>query len=442
MSPRNRTQVIEAELTWTGAAFETGVQVVVNGAGRIASVGPGEAPTTLALRGRALLPGFVNVHSHAFQRGLRGAGEQFPKGAGDFWSWREAMYGLAGRLDAAAFRRVCTQAFSEMRRAGITSVGEFHYLHHAEPALADFLLDELVLEAAAEVGIRLVLLETFYKTGGIGKPLEGAQKRFETPSLDGYWKQMDRLAPLLDPSLQSLGAVAHSIRAARPKEIAELHREARRRGLVFHMHVEEQPKEIEDSLAAYSARPMAILADFLDLSPQFTAVHCTHTAAEDMARFTAAGANVCICPLTEANLGDGLADLPAIHGAGGALCLGSDGNSRISMLEEMRWLEYGQRLARERRGVLRDRAGKVALPLWAAATTAGARSLGLATGSIAPGLWADFVAVDLGAPTLEDVSPGELAEALVFGCAEEVIAGTCVGGRWEGADGGRRGMRG
>ncbi len=430
MKQRSVAQVIEAELTWTGKAFESGIQVVVNGAGRIASVGPGDAPTTRELRGRALLPGFVNVHSHAFQRGLRGYGEHFPKGAGDFWSWREAMYGLAGRLDPAAFRRVCLQAFTEMRRAGITTVGEFHYLHHVAPSEADYLFDELVLEAASEVGIRLVLLETFYRTGGIGKPLEGAQKRFETASLAGYWKQMDRLAGLLDPSLQTLGAVAHSIRAARPKEIAELHQEARRRGLVFHIHVEEQPREIEDSLAAYSARPMAILADFLDLGPHFTAVHCTHTAAEDMARFVAAGANVCLCPLTEANLGDGLADLPSIHQARGSLALGSDGNSRISMLEEMRWLEYGQRLSRERRGVLCDRTGSVAVPLLAAATAAGARALGLPTGQIAPGLWADFVALDLSAPTLEAVPAGQLAEAVIFGCAEEAIAATCVGGRW------------
>ncbi len=421
-------QVIAAELTWTGEGFVPDVQVAVDEAGRIRAVGALGLPVTVPLPRRALLPGFVNAHSHAFQRGLRGLGESFPGGAGDFWTWREAMYALAGGLDPAAFFRLCRQAFLEMRAAGITAVGEFHYLHHA--AGHDFALDEQVLAAAAEAGIRLVLLEAYYRTGGIGQPLAAAQKRFETAGLDAYWQQMDRLAGQLDPALQTLGAVAHSLRAATPEEIAELHAEARRRDLVFHMHVEEQPREIDDCLAAYSARPMAILADFLDLSPAFTAVHCTHTAPEDMSRFLAAGGNVCLCPLTEANLGDGVADLPAVAAAGGSMCLGSDSNARISMLEELRWLEYAQRLERERRGVLRDRAGSVAVPLLTAATKAGARALGLPAGEIAPGLWADLVALDLDAPTLAGTTPAALPAALCFGCAEEVIASTAVGGRW------------
>lgn len=405
-----------------------GAQVAIDAGGRISAVGELGLPVTRALPRRALLPGFVNAHSHAFQRGLRGLGETFPCSTGDFWSWREAMYSLAGNLDPEGFFRLCRQAFLEMRAAGITAVGEFHYLHHV--ASGDFALDEQVLAAASEAGIRLVLLETYYRTGGVGKPLEGAQKRFETAGLDAYWRQMDRLAARLDPALHTLGAVAHSLRAARPEEIAELHAEARRRGLVFHMHVEEQQREIDDCLAAYSARPMAILADFLDLSPAFTAVHCTHTAPEDMSRFLAAGGNVCICPLTEANLGDGVADLPAIAGAGGTICLGSDSNARISMLEEVRWLEYAQRLERERRGVLRDRGGTVATPLLAAATKAGARALGLPAGEIAPGRWADFAAVDLDAASLAGVSPAALPAALCFGCAEGAIAATAVGGRW------------
>jgi len=427
-------QIIAAELTWVGDRFEAGIQVVVDGGGWITEVGPapvGRSPTR-SLPGKALLPGFVNVHSHTFQRGMRGRGETFPAGAGNFWSWREAMYELAEGLDVAGVHALAVTAFTEMRRAGITTVGEFHYLHHAGEG--DYAFDEVVLRAAAEVGIRLVLLEAFYRTGKIGSPLLGAQRRFGSPDLATYWRQMDHLAGLLDPALQSLGTVAHSVRAVPLGEIIELHAEARRRGMVLHLHVEEQRREIEDCLAAYGETPTALLCDRLPICPAVTAVHCTHTAPEDMERYLEAGGNVCICPLTEANLGDGIPDLPLIHARGGEVCLGTDSNARISMLEEIRWLEYVQRLARERRGVLRDDAGTLGAPLLAAATRAGARALGLPVGTIAPGHHGDFTVIDLAAPTLANPVSGTpaaaLAPALIFGCAEEAIAGTCVGGRW------------
>ena len=205
-----------------------------------------------------------------------------------------------------------------------------------------------------------MLLQAYYAAGGPGRPVEGAQRRFRSPSLDAYWRQMDRLAGLLDPQLQSLGVVAHSLRAATPDETAALHAEAARRDLPFHLHLEEQVREIEECLEAYGARPMELLLDRIEVTPRVTAVHCTHTAPEDMARFLArgrTGGTVCICPTTEANLGDGIADLPAIRAAGGAICLGTDSNARISMIEEARWLELVQRLARERRGVVRDAGG-------------------------------------------------------------------------------------
>lgn len=424
--------VLEADLTWTGSRFEPGVRIAVGSDGRILAAGPLMAPPTERLARRALLPGFVNAHSHAFQRGLRGRGESFPAGAGSFWSWREAMYALANDLDEAEFFALCRQAFSEMRRAGITTVGEFHYLHHL--GRMDFALDELVLAAAKDAGVRLVLLETYYRTGGIGQPLAEGQRRFEVPSLDPYWRQMDHLARALDPRTQSLGAVAHSIRAASPDEIVALSEEARRRGLVFHLHVEEQRQEIDACVAAYGARPMRILVDRIDVS-HTTAVHCTHTDVRDLEPFVAHGGTVCLCPLTEGNLGDGIAGLEALRERAGApalaaLALGSDSNARISMLEEMRWLEYAQRLARERRGVLADERGEVATTLLQAATRGGARALGVPAGEIRTGAWADFVAIDLDAPTLAGVDASALPAALVFGCAEEVIAGTCVGGRW------------
>ncbi len=431
-------QRLTADLIWTGERFAEGLALEVDNAGTITALGPAAEPPAPGVvlthrAGQALLPGFVNAHSHAFQRGLRGRGETFPAGAGDFWSWREAMYGLAGSVSTAELAGLCRQAFAEMRAAGITSVGEFHYLHHAatDPERGgDFAFDEVVLDAARTVGIRLVLLATYYRSGGIGQPLAGGQSRFATPSPAIYWRQLDHLASRLDPTTQSLGAVAHSIRAADPGEIAELHTEAKNRGLPFHMHVEEQPREIADCRAAHGQGPLALLVERLAPGPEFTAVHCTHSRGEALAAYLRNGANVCLCPLTEANLGDGIADLPAMLAAGGHLCLGTDSNARISMLEEARWLEYGQRLARERRGVLRNGQGDNARPLLAAATQGGARALGLPTGVLAPGRPADVVAIDLGAPSLAGTNPESLLAALLLGSGDEVIAATAVGGRW------------
>jgi formimidoylglutamate deiminase len=421
------TVLLEAELTWTGRAFESGIQVAIGGDGRIEDVGRLGRAGAERRSGIALLPGFVDTHSHAFQRGLRGQGETFPAGAGSFWTWREAMYALVGSLDRDSLRRLSGRAFAEMRDAGITTVGEFHYVHHEREG--DFALDDAVLEAAADAGIRLVLLYSFYATGAPGRPLAGAQRRFATPSVDQFWRQLDRLADRLDPARQTLGVAPHSIRAADPSQIRTLHAEALRRGLPVHLHVEEQRREIEECVAAYGRPPMAVILDAVE-GGRFTAVHCTHTTDADMARFLAAGGIACLCPLTEGNLGDGIPTLGRLHAAGGRIAIGTDSNNRLAMLEELRWLEYGQRLRGELRGALADRAGRVAPTLLAAATTGGAAALGVPAGRLAAGYWADLVAIDLQAPSLAEVPAERLLDALVFGAGNEAIAGTYVGGRW------------
>lgn len=442
---------LEGDLTWTGTRFEPRIHVRIGSDGRIRAVGKeGPGPKGLRrLQGKALLPGFVNVHSHAFQRGLRGLGETYPVGAGSFWTWREEMYRLVQRLDREELHELCVRAFREMRAAGITSVGEFHYLHHRDAGARDGVFDEVVLDAAAEAGIRIVLLQTFYATGGIGRELQNGQQRFATPDVEEYWYRIDQLRERIERTterdadgaergLQSLGAVAHSIRAASLEQIEALYAQARRRDLPFHMHVEEQVREIEETLEAYGRRPMELLLDRLEMGSTFTAVHCTHTPEEDLARFVAAGGNVCLCPLTEANLGDGIPTLTpeqdpdAPSPAAYRLCLGTDSNARISMLEEMRWLEYGQRLKTESRGILREDEGSISRTLLEAATLGGARALNLPVGELEVDNWADLVAIDLEHPTLAGCEPEHLLDALVFGCGNEVIAGTCVGGWWEG----------
>lgn len=428
MSP----SLIEADLTWTGERFEPGIQVRIGDDGRIVEVtevGPLGGSPDLRLDGRALLPGMVSTHSHAFQRGLRGRGERFPAGAGSFWTWREAMYDLVDRLDPDTFQSLCLQTFREMRAAGVTCVGEFHYYHHG-PELDGWAFDERVLRAASEAGIRIALIQSYYRTGTYGQPLEGAQRRFNAPSIGAFWEQVDRLSGLLDPRTQTLAASVHSLRAASLEDLHAVYDEARRRDLVFHIHIEEQIREIEDSLAFYGRRPMRLLMETLGTATDVTAVHCTHTDPEDMERFVAGGGTVCLCPLTEGNLGDGIAGLPHLREIGGTVCLGSDSNARISSIDDMRWLEYVQRLSTRSRGVLRDNDGNVGRVLLQAATVNGARALDVEAGRIEPGLWADLVAINLNAPSLAGWDPDTLLDALIFGASEETIAATCVGGRW------------
>lgn len=408
--------IIEADATWTGDAFEC-VQVVVEN-GVIKNAGALGLEPTHRLEGQALLPGFVSAHSHAFQRALRGQGETFPAGAGTFWSWREAMYGLVAELDATRFYDAVRATYDEMLRAGITTVGEFHYLHHS-PDAHDYAFDELVLRAARDAGIRIVLLLTYYRTGGINQPLAAAQKRFETRSLDEFFAQLDALAEKLDPKTQSLGIAAHSIRGVPVEDLAPLYAEARRRGMPMHMHVEEQRREIADCLNDLGRTPMQLLNERLPSCEGLTAVHATHSSAEDLQRFLDRGGSVCITPLTEANLGDGIPDISPLLAFPDRLSLGTDSNARISMIEEMRWLEYAQRLKSETRGAFRDEAGRNAPRLLHFATAAGARSLGVEVGRIATGAPADFVVVDVRSP-----------EALVFGRSDDAIRAVCANGVW------------
>ncbi len=422
-------QIIEADWTWTGRTFEADVQIVVTPHGRIEYVGMLSEKPTHRLRNRALIPGFVNVHSHAFQRGLRGYGETFPAGAGSFWSWREAMYSLVESLDADSLYRWTLLAFQEMLSAGVTTVGEFHYVRH-DASCRGYGLDEVIVRAARDAGIRLVLLPTYYRTGGIGEPLRGGQRRFETRSVEEYWEQFDRIASEMNDERHSLGVAAHSVRAVPLDDLVALHEEARRRELVFHMHVEEQQKEVDDCVAAYGQRPMAIVNARLAVDDRFTAIHGTHVDPRDMTAFIARGGNVGVCPLTEGNLGDGFAQTELIRAQGGRVCIGSDSNLRLAWTEELRWLEYVQRLRRQIRGVVVDEAGATGRALLEVATENGARSLGIDAGRIAAGYFADFAALDLASPLLVGWTPESLLDSFLFGCGNEAIADVCVGGRW------------
>lgn len=425
----NATRIVEADLTWFEEELVPRLQVEVLDDGTIGRVGTSLArPKQIErLAGQALLPGMVNAHSHAFQRGLRGKAEVPAGSSGNFWSWREEMYRLVEGLDPERFRRLSGLAFREMLEAGITTVGEFHYLHHPGRGRG-YELDQAVIEAAREAGIRLVLLDVCYSTGDVGEPLQGAQLRFESRSVDEYLESTEKLDALLDRSTESLGLVAHSIRAVPLDDIVAIHRAALSRGLVFHLHLEEQEREIEAALVHYGKRPLELVLDELDVGPELTAVHCTHSREEDLGRLFETGANVCVCPLTEANLADGIAP-EGLAAPSANLALGTDSNLRIDFHEEMRLLEYAQRLRTERRGIFGG-ASSLAARLFAIATEGGARALGIQAGRIATGHTADFLAVDLGASSLEDVAPGELLSAFVLGAGREAIRSVAVGGVW------------
>jgi len=389
---------------------------------------------TVKLENQALMPGLINCHSHAFQRGLRGLGEVYQHDQEDsFWTWRQEMYSLVDAFgqDEHAFFVAVKNCFSEMIRAGITSVGEFHYFHHGD---SDFKLDDLVLLAAHQVGIRIVLLEAFYCYGGFGeKPLSQAQKRFETASVGTFFEHIDSLKLL--PG-QTLGVVAHSLRAVTIEQLRELHAGAALRKLPFHLHIEEQPMEVEQCKLENDGRtPMRILLDSNCVDERTTAVHCNHTLVSELNEFVALGGNVCIAPLTEGNLGDGvMAELPVE-----AVCLGTDCNARIDMFEEMRWLEYSQRLKSLSRGICAVRTlgrdvctGDALLSI---GTVNGAKSLCLNAGVIAVGKVADFLTINLTAPALNVLNPetiqSRLSPTIVFGTgAAEIVQRVCVGGIW------------
>ncbi|KAF1334871.1 Formiminoglutamate deiminase, partial [Globisporangium splendens] len=403
------------ELTWTGERFETDVRVHVGSDGLIESVTKADKTATqegdaIALPGHALIPGMVNAHSHAFQRGLRGLGETYPKdtqGKSSFWTWREEMYKLVGGMTQDQIYALTKQCFTEMLDAGITSVGEFHYFHHGRPEEAEngassrFAYDEQILKAAKDVGIRIVLLNAFYEHGGFRQaPMSEPQKRFKVSSHDEYWRQMDALKPKLDASTQTLGVVAHSMRAVELKDIVELHEESVRRELVFHIHLEEQTKEVDDCKEAHDGEtPMAILLKNLKIDNKFTAVHCTWTEADLLKQFVDKKGNVCICPLTEVQ--------------------------HIRMC--------APKLHQSRRGVCTEATDETDLAklLFRYATKNGAESLNLKVGEIKDGFGADFALIDINEDQLRFSNPTSLLGAFIFGAnGSSVVKATCVNGKW------------
>jgi formimidoylglutamate deiminase len=408
--------------------------------GRITRVLPAaEARDAERLHARALMPGFVNVHSHSFQRAIRGKTQWRPADAppSNFWSWRETMYEAVLAMSPRDVFDVSRTCFLEMLKAGYTSVGEFHYLQRDEAgnAYANPLeLHEAVLAAAQNVGIRIVLINTAYATGGVTLPLRPEQRRFNTPDLADFLSNCDRLRTLVAAMPNATMAIApHSIRAVSREWLKPIHDWAEQADVPVHMHVSEQVAEVEACVAAYSRRPIELLFDAGVLDARFTAIHATHIAMNETALLGRARATVCACPTTERDLGDGFLQAASLHAAGVHIAIGTDSQSVIDPLEEIRLIEYHERLRRTERVLIsetRDGNASVAPALLRFGAAEGARALQLDAGEIAEGKLADFIAVDLDQIQLNGWTAESLDAMLALSAsAPLVVTDTWVGGK-------------
>ncbi|MFV1992103.1 MAG: formimidoylglutamate deiminase, partial [Acidimicrobiales bacterium] len=387
---------------------------------RIASVTPdSQRPAdAIALHG-LVIPGLVNAHSHAFHRALRGRTQV---GEGTFWSWREQMYAAAARLDPDSYLALARGVFAEMALAGITTVGEFHYLHHA-PGGSRYnnanAMSIALEQAASEAGIRMTLLDTLYLQGGLdGRPLGEPQLRFGDSSVSDW---LDRIGEMPDTQMLRVGAAVHSVRAVSVSQLGEVAGSIDGRPL--HVHLSEQLAENADCVEATGMTPTGLLESVGLLGPNTTAVHATHLVAQDLTALSSSAIGVCLCPTTERDLADGIGPARKLVEGGSPLSFGSDSHAVIDLFEEARSTELNERLASGMRGGLAPEL------LLAAATEGGAAALDWNAGAIRPGLLADFVSVSLDSIRMAGIEPATAAAHIVFGATAADVSDVVAGGR-------------
>ena len=376
---------------------------------------------THAPRGWAL-PGIANLHSHAFQRAMAGLAERQSDPADSFWTWRETMYAMAARFTPELLRDVAAQLYVEMLEAGYTTVCEFHYLHHApdgRPCADPAAMSQALIDAARDTGIRLTLLPVLYMTGGFdGRTLSPRQARFGH-GIDAYLRLLEALRPQQDAGLR-IGCALHSLRAVPPaamrEVLAALPADAR-----IHVHIAEQVAEVEECIAVRGARPVRWLLDNAAVDARWTLVHATHLDDGEVRDIARSGATVAICPTTEANLGDGLFRLRDFLDAGGAWGIGSDSHISVDPVEELRWLEYGQRLVSRRRNI----AASAAEPSVGATLLSGA----LASAANGTGFDAqDRIVLDADAPILAGATAGDVVDRWIFSGNRRLVRDVDVAG--------------
>jgi len=400
--------------------------------GRIVRVEVGVPPQPGDERGAAALPGLPNLHSHAFQRGMAGLAETRGPADDSFWTWREVMYRFLDHLNPDDVEAIAALAYAEMLEAGFTRVGEFHYLHHdadgrayADPAE----MAGRIVAAAEATGVGLTLLPVFYAQGGFGgAPANPAQRRFLNDP-DSFARLVEACRGHLNRSQDAnLGVAPHSLRATTPEQLARITPLAE--GGPIHIHIAEQMREVHDCLAWSGRRPVDWLLDHADVDGRWCLVHATHMTETETVRLAVSGATVGLCPITEANLGDGVFPAARFFDEGGRFGIGSDSNVLIDAAEELRLLEYGQRLTLRARNVLvaaeRPSSGAA---LYAGAAAGGAAALGQGPAGLAAGAAADIVALDADHPSLAGRSGDALLDGWIFAARGGAVESVWRGGR-------------
>lgn len=423
-----------AERAWIDGRWQPGVQLDISAQGRWAAITAGvSTPPPYARRlAGPVLPGLVDAHSHAFQRAFAGLSERRESATDDFWSWRERMYQVALRITPDQMRAVAAQLYVELLRGGYTQVCEFHYLHHdvsgqayPDPAAMSWAL----ADAAQDAGIGLTLLPVLYQRAGFAQPrLRDDQRRFGGTA--ALVLALARAAQRSGRANLNAGVAIHSLRAADPQSIRALLDQVGEDPMPIHIHIAEQTAEVDDCVAATGARPIDYLCRTFAPDGRWQLVHATHATAHEIDAVATCGAGIVICPATEANLGDGLTDLAGWLRAGVPMSIGSDSQVVRNWPEELRWLEYGQRLMTRKRNVAAAPGSQSASAarLFDAALSAGGRSAGQDLWGLVAGARADVLVLDRQAPGLLGVPPGHHLDALVFSSAEPALHEVLVAG--------------
>ena len=412
------------ELAWTGERLERRLWLEEEG-GRIKSLAPlGDRPVPRGARvvSGLTLPGLANSHSHAFHRALRGRQERPSTGPGDFWSWREGMYQLAGKITPEQLFRLARATYGEMVLSGITQVGEFHYLHHGGDGARypGPLMEEAICAAAEESGVRLTLLDTCYLRPGFeGGQLKGPAARFSDGDALSWRRRVERMSV---PSGVILGAAIHSVRALGPEDMAVVRDWAQERGAPLHLHLSEQLAENRACRRATGLSPTELVAELGVLGEGTTAVHAIHLSRPDRELLGGTGTTVCVCPTTERELGDGICPALELERAGSPLALGSDSQAVIDLFEEARAVELDQRLRSHRRALHHPES------LLRAATRGGSRSLGWEAGELREGRLADFISLGLEGPRLAGADTGDPVAQAVYSAHPADVRQVVVGG--------------
>jgi formimidoylglutamate deiminase len=414
--------VIHAASALTPEGWRADVRLTIE-AGRFVSVEAGATPSPDAERHAVALPGMPNVHSHAFQRGMAGRAEVRGQSPDSFWTWRDWMYRFALAMNPDQVQAVAAQLYVEMLEAGFTRVGEFHYLHHdrdGRPYAAIAEMATRIAAAASETGIGLTLLPVFYAHSNFGgAPPTAGQRRFISDP-DGFARLLEGCREATE-ALEgaNVGVAPHSLRAVAPRELAAVCEMAGEGPI--HIHTAEQVKEVEDCLAWSGVRPVAWLLDNAPVDKRWCLIHATHMNARETEGLAKAQAVAGLCPVTEANLGDGIFNAAAFVGCGGHFAIGSDSNVRIGVADELRQLEYAQRLFHRARNVMAVAGGSTGRALFDGAIYGGAMALQVEGGGLAPGASANLITLDAAHPGFAGCSDDGFLDAWIFGAAREAI---------------------